>query len=474
MNTSHTENIKEYFNKIAQKRDYWKKKNRFYHDQIESLCNFLIPKNKRVLELGCGTGDLLYILNPAFGVGVDISENMIKIAKKKYPELKFIVNDAQNLNIRDTFEYVVVSDLIGNLEDVQKTFEELAKISNNKTRIIITYYNYLWEPVLILLEKLGLKMPQPVQNWLTQKDIENLLVLADLEVVKKGNQILLPVRIPFISSIFNKYIANLPLITNLSLVQYFVVRQKPNIYSDKEYTVSVVIPTRNEKGNIEQIIERLPKLGKSLEIIFVEGHSKDNTLDEIKRVIKKCEGRKNIKLINQGKGVGKGDAVRRGFKSATGDILIILDNDLTVAPEEMPKFYHALRLKKGELVQGSRLVYPMEKQAMRLLNIIGNKFFSFAFTWLLGQPVKDTLCGTKAIFKKDYEEIANNRSYFGDFDPFGDFDLIFGASKLNLKIIEIPIRYKARTYGNTNISRFKHGWLLLKMTILAARKIKFV
>lgn len=474
MNKTHTEKIKEYFDKIAEKRDYWKKRNRFYHQKIEHLCKFLIPENKKVLELGCGTGDLLYKLNPSYGMGVDISENMIKIARKKYPKLKFIVNDAQDLSIRGTFEYIVVSDLIGNLEDIQKTFEELAKISSDKTRIIITYYNYLWEPVLILLEKLGFKMPQPVQNWLTQKDIENLLVLADLEIVKRGNRILLPVQIPIISTLFNKYIANLPLIANLSLVQYFIIRQKPNIYSDNEYTVSVVIPSRNEEGNIEQVIERLPKLGKSTEIIFVEGHSRDNTLGEIKRVIKKYEGRKNIKLINQGKGIGKGDAVRKGFRGATGDILIILDDDLTVAPEELPKFYHALRLKKGELVQGSRLVYPMEKQAMRLLNILGNKFFSLAFTWLLGQPIKDTLCGTKAIFKKDYEEIANNRSYFGEFDPFGDFDLIFGASKLNLKIIEIPIRYKARTYGSTNISRFSHGWLLLKMTLFAAEKIKFV
>lgn len=473
MNKTHTEKIKEYFNNIAEKRNYWKKKNWYYHDQIEKLYKFLVPKNKKILEIGCSNGDLLHSLVPSYGVGIDLSSEMIKIAEKKYPKLKFIQSDVQNLSIQENFDYIILSDLIGNLEDVQKAFEELAKVSNDRTRIIINYYNYLWEPILTFLDKLGLKMPQPAQNWLTQKDIENLLELANLEVIKKGNRILIPTFIAFISHICNKYLVNLPLFSNLSLIQYFVVKHKPNVYSDKEYSTSVIIPARNEAGNIEQAITRLPKLGSKTEIIFVEGHSKDETLEEIKRVIKKYNS-KDIKLVQQGKGSGKADAVRKGFDKATGDILIILDADLTVAPEELPKFYHALRLKKGEYIQGSRLVYSMEKQAMRFLNILGNKFFSISFTWLLGQQIKDTLCGTKAIFKNDYEELANNRSYFGDFDPFGDFDLIFGASKLNLKMLEIPIRYKARTYGKTNISRFSHGWLLLKMTLFAAKKIKFV
>lgn len=474
MSKTHTEKVKDYFDNIAEKRDYWRKKNWYYYKQIEELYKFLIPKGKKILEIGCCIGDLLYSLKPSYGLGIDISSEMIKNSKKKYPKLNFMQSDIQNLLIQEPFDHIILSDLIGNLEDVQKAFEELSKVSSNRTRIIINYYNYLWEPILILLEKLGLKMPQPTQNWLTQKDIENLLELANLEVIKKGNRILMPTFIPFISNFCNKYLVNLPVFTNLSLIHYFVVRQKPNIYSDKEYSTSVIIPARNEAGNIEQAITRLPKLGSRTEIIFVEGHSKDETLEEIKRVIKKYNNSKDIKLVQQGKGSGKADAVRKGFDKATGDILIILDADLTVSPEELPKFYHALRLKKGEYIQGSRLVYPMEKQAMRFLNILGNKFFSISFTWLLGQQIKDTLCGTKAIFKNDYEELANNRSYFGDFDPFGDFDLIFGASKLNLKMLEIPIRYKARTYGKTNISRFSHGWLLLKMTLFAAKKIKFV
>jgi len=206
-------------------------------------------------------------------------------------------------------------------------------------------------------------------------------------------------------------------------------------------------------------------MGNGTEIIFVEGGSRDETLDEIRRV---------VKMYNKKRAISKANAVREGFARATGDILMILDADLTVAPEDLPKFYYALAANRGEFVNGSRLVYPMEKQAMRFLNLIGNKFFSMMFTYLLDQKFKDTLCGTKVLFKSDYEKLAANRSYFGEFDPFGDFDLIFGAAKQNLKIVEMPIRYAERTYGDTNIQRWRHGLLLLKMVGVAARRLKFI
>ena len=216
---------------------------------------------------------------------------------------------------------------------------------------------------------------------------------------------------------------------------------------------------------------RTPIFGSRQEFIFVEGGSRDGTYEEVERVMKKYPG-KDIKLFKQ-EGKGKGDAVRLGFGKASGDILMILDADLTVAPEELSKFYEAMRQNRAEFINGSRLVYPMEKVAMRFLNLVANKLFGVFFSWLLGQRFKDTLCGTKVIFKHDYEELAANRSYFGDFDPFGDFDLIFGATKLNLKIIELPIRYKERQYGTTQIQRFRHGLLLFRMCFFAMKKIKF-
>lgn len=469
----YAEIVKNHFNTYAKKRDQWIQKNSYYHKQLGYLYKFLIPKNKRVLEIGCSTGNLINSLNPSYGVGIDISDESINIARKKFPKIVFYVQDAQNIILKESFDYVILSDLIGNLDDIQKEFEELHKVSDDHTRIIINYYNYLWEPLLIMVEKIGLKMPQPRQNWLSEKDIENLLQLANLEVIKKGTIILIPFNIPFLSNFINRFIAKLPIIKHLCLVQYFVIRKQPNLFSGKDYSISIIIPARNEEGNIENAVKRIPQIGAKQEIIFVEGHSKDNTRKEILKVIEKYKGKKEIILVNQKGGVGKADAVKKGFAKAKYEMLFIHDADLTVDPEDLPKFYHALRLRKGEYVQGTRLVYPMQKQAMRLLNILGNKFFSLAFTWLLGQSIKDTLCGTKAIYKKDYEELVKNRDYFGDFDPFGDFELTFGATKLNLKILEIPIRYKARTYGISNISRFLHGWLLLRMTFIAAKKLKF-
>lgn len=361
----------------------------------------------------------------------------------------------QELKRQEKFDYLVSSEITGGFEDVQKSFEELHYLSDEHSRIVITSRNYLG-------------------NWLSRQDIENLLSLAQFEIIKKGVFILLPVYLPLISSFFNKYLARLPLLRRLCLVDYFIARPRFNPYSEKEHSVSVIIPARNEAGNIENAISRLPKLGSRTEIIFVEGGSKDNTREEIFRVMEKYKDKKEIIFMDQGDGKGKGDAVRKGFARATGEILMILDADLTVRPEDLPKFYQAIRTRQGDFVMGNRLLYPMEEGAMRVLNILGNKFFSWAFSWLLEQPIKDTLCGTKVIFKKDYELLIKNRSYFGDFDPFGDYDLIFGAAKLNLKILEIPIHYQARTYGSTNISRFRHGWLLLKMTVFAARKIKFI
>jgi len=318
-------------------------------------------------------------------------------------------------------------------------------------------------------EIIGMKQKQPLQNWLSSKDIASILSISGFETVKTDKKILFPKYVPLLSELFNNYIANLPLFKGLALSNFVIAR--PIVEKQKEFSVSIVVPARNEKGNIENAILTTPIFGSEQEFIFVEGHSADNTYEEMLRVQAKYP-EKNIKVMRQ-TGKGKGNAVRDGFDSATGDILFILDADLTTPPQDMPKFYEALRTNKGEFVNGCRLVYPMEKEAMRFLNLIANKFFGISFSFLLGQRLKDTLCGTKVLFKNDYEIIKNNRDYFGDFDPFGDFDLLFGAAKLNLKIVEVNVRYKDRQYGSTQISRFKHGLLLIKMTIFASRKLKF-
>jgi SAM-dependent methyltransferase len=458
-----------YFDTIAPKVPKWRKKNRSYHKLLEKYYSFIIPQNAIVLEIGCGIGDLLASVKPSYGVGIDFSPKIIEIAKINYPHLHFFVQDAEKLTLNETFDYIILSDLIGSLWDVQSVFENLQPVCHERTRIVITYFNYLWEPLMQFGEKIGLKLRQPLQNWLSTKDIINTLSIAGFETVRTEKKIIFPKYIPFFSWLFNNYIANLPLFRLLSLTNFIIAR--PVRDRKQEFSVSIIVPARNEKGNIENAILQTPFFGSHQEFIFVEGNSSDGTYEEMLRVKGLYPSRK-IKVIKQ-TGKGKGNAVREGFDNAAGDVLFILDADLTTPPENMPKFYEALRTNKGEFINGCRLVYPMEKQAMRFLNLIANRIFGMLFSYLLGQRLKDTLCGTKVLFKTDYEVIKDNRSYFGDFDPFGDFDLLFGAAKLNLKIVEVNVRYKDRQYGNTQINRFRHGWLLIKMTLYAAKKLKF-
>lgn len=458
------------FDSLAPGRRAWKLRNIYYYADQEKYFRFLIPEGLSILELGCGTGDLLDALRPKRGVGIDISSEMLDEAKKQYPNLEFREADMELLQSwGEKFDVLIMADIVGHLQDIEETFRRLRQFCRPDTRIIISYYNFLWEPILKIGEALKLKMPQQHQNWLSSEDISNLLELADFQVVKSECRLLFPKRIPWVSGLINKYLSTLPGLRRLCLCRY-IVAKPAHLREKRDFSTTILIPCRNEKGNVEAAIKRIPKFGTHQEILFVEGNSTDDTRKEIERVIK-AYPEKDIKLLVQD-GRGKGDAVRKGFGAASGEVLMILDGDLTMPPEDLPKFYRAIAEDHGEFINGCRLVYPMEKQAMRFLNLLGNKFFSLMFTWVLSQRFKDTLCGTKVLFKKDYERIQANRAYFGEFDPFGDFDLIFGAVKLNLKVVEVPIRYRERIYGSTNISRFRHGWLLIKMTLFAYRKIK--
>lgn len=463
-----------HWNDVARRMDTWRGwSGSYYRRRLTEVYRFLVAPNQRVLEVGCGRGDLLAALNPSVGVGVDFSPEMIQRAKLRHPQLEFIQADVHCLNLDQKFDVIVLSDLVNDLWDVQTVLERVAAMSTPRTRIILNSYSRLWELPLGLAEKLGVAQPTLYQNWLTVEDISNLMNLAGFEVVRNWTEILFPFELPGVNGLFNKFLVRIPPFWQLALTNFMLARPKKSRDENCDaFSVSVIVPARNEAGNIAQIFARVPNMGSRTELVFVEGHSKDNTYQAIEEQAAQHPER-SCKLLRQ-TGVGKGDAVRLGFANASGDVLMILDADLTVPPEDLPRFYHALVSGKGEFINGVRLVYPMEAQAMRFANFLGNKFFSLAFSWLLGQPIKDTLCGTKVLWKKDYDLIAANRAYFGDFDPFGDYDLIFGAAKLGLKIVDLPIRYRERTYGTTNIQRWKHGWLLLQMVLFAAARVKFV
>jgi hypothetical protein len=355
--------------------------------------------------------------------------------------------------------------------DILAALGELYGVCEPDARVLITYYSSLWKPLFRLATAIGVQTKGPEANWIAPSDLENMLRVAGFEVVTTQPRVLVPVWIPGLSALINRWLAPLPVLRWFALLNVVVARARKDVWSSPP-SVSVVVAARNEAGNIEPLIRRLPRMGPRDELIFVEGHSADRTWEAIQESAAGHPERAIVSLRQPGK--GKGDAVRAGFAAASREILMILDADLTVPPEDLPKFYRARVSGVGEFINGSRLVYQMERGAMRFANILGNKFFALALSFLLGQPLKDTLCGTKVIDRAAYERLVRGRAHFGDFDPFGDFDLIFGAQRLGLKIVELPVRYRERTYGATNISRWSHGWLLLRMTLFAARRVKFI
>jgi ubiquinone/menaquinone biosynthesis C-methylase UbiE len=454
----------------------WREFNAAYHEDDFKFMRFLIPPGKRVLELGCGRGDLLAALEPSYGVGVDFSAKSVAKANELYPDLYFVLGDVEEAttlsSIDGPFDYIVIADTIGMFEDIDTTLRRVHQLCSPSTRIVISYYSHLWEPILKGAEALKLRAKQPIVNYVATVDFLNLMDLADFEVISQEQRQLLPQRWLGLGPFVNRFIAPLPGIRQLCLRTYLVGRPvRP--FPDRKFSASILIPCRNESGNIENAIRRMPRFGTSQEILFVEGNSSDNTFAECERVRDAYKDSWDIKVLKQD-GKGKGDAVRKGFAAATGDVLMILDADLTMPPEALPKFHAVIETGKAEFVNGTRLVYPMEQEAMRSLNLIANRIFAYLFSYLVNTRLTDTLCGTKVLLRKDYETLARERSYFGNFDPFGDFDLIFGAAKQNLKIIEAPIHYKARTFGETQISRFRDGWLLLKMVWFAYRKLKAI
>lgn len=460
--------ISAYFDSFAAVEERWRRRNRTYHGLVERIARFHVPPGARVLEIGSGAGDLLAALEPSVGVGVDVSPGMVALARRRHPHLHFEVAAGEALDLGETFDYIVLSDLVPFVHDLLALFERVAAHAHPRTRIVIHSYSCLWRPVIRLAELLRLKPRKPIRNWVTPDDVSNLLELSGLEAVTTTARILMPKRLPLVSWFLNGVLASIWPFNRLCLTCWIVGRPRASTLGDR--AVSVICPCRNEEGHVAEIVRRLPSIGLATELIFVEGGSTDGTRAEIGRQIELHPDRA-ISLTDQ-PGRGKGDAVRAGFAAARNDVLLILDGDLSVRPEDLPRFYRALVDGHAELVNGSRLVYDVEPGAMRFLNMVGNRAFSRLFKAITGQHVKDTLCGTKALLRSDYERIAASRSYFGDFDPFGDFDLLFGAARLGLRIVDLPVRYRPRTYGTTNIRRWRHGALLLRMTLFALWKFK--
>jgi SAM-dependent methyltransferase len=483
--------VRAHYDRLASERDNWYRRNRSYHDYLERTLQALVPADRSVLELGCGTGNLLKALRPANGLGIDLSPAMVELAGQNHPGLRFELQDAETLDVPRTFDFIVASDLVGELVDISAMLERQHELSGDDTRLILTFHNPALEGILRQAQRLGLTMPPARQNWIGPRDVIGLLELSDFTVERVHSGLTLAALLPGMLGLADAAPTRLPGIRYANAVNVIVARPRRPRPHLRPLSCTVVIPCRNEVGNIEAAVTEMPSMGTHTEILFVDGSSTDGTCERIEEMRRKYAGIKDIRLMHQVDSrpavtaplaspdakvrmlkLGKGDAVRKGFEAATGDVLMILDADLTVPPEDLPRFFNAIASGKAEFVNGSRLLYPMEERAMKFVNYLGNKFFSGLFTWLLGQRIRDTLCGTKVLEKDAYAKIAAGRAYFGEFDPFGDFDLLFGAARQGLRIIDMPVRYRRRRAGVTKVRVVRHGVLLIAMSLIAFRKFK--
>lgn len=466
-----TSSVRDHFDGIARDYDYWKGKNSYYYEGLKKLFSSIIPAGGKVLEVGCGTGEILHAVHPAQGLGIDLSSEMVRIARAKLPDLSFEAANIEAAHFDTTYDYVIMADLIDHLPDIWKALYGLESALHEGARLVISTINPLWDPILLLGEKLRMKMPEGPHNFVPAADLAGLLTLFDYDIQEVGYRMPCPVYLPILSGLVNRWIPRIPILRRLGVVQYLVARKKRakdlSEQPSQSPSVSVVVPCHNEIGNIERCIRRIPQMGSRTEILIVDDGSTDGTVQKVQSLKAEIP---NLRVESWPDRRGKGPAVRKGFDIASGDFLMILDADMAVQPEDLLKFFWALQKETVGLVNGTRMVYPMEQESMRTLNLIGNKMFSLIFTWLLGHRITDTLCGTKAIRKSDYVRFKA-LPQFGS-DPWGDFDLLFGASELGLKIVEMPIPYKTRRYGLSKMRAFKHGLILLYMCLNGFIRLK--
>lgn len=469
--------VRTFYDGLGDEQRAWNERRRYIRSRLLDLVRHWVPRGSRVLDVGCGTGDLLAGLEPEIGVGVDCSPRRVELARARHPGHTFAVGFGESLDEADLpagpFQYITLINTLGEAVDIGMVLRRLHGFCSAETRLIIVQYNHLWKPICRLAARLGLTPDAPTTNWLAPDDLRGLLHLNGYEVVRAGRTTPLPVRLPGLNALFNSFLGRLYGLRNLGFLSYTIARPIVVMESPEHCTCSVVVPCKNEQDNIDGLVERIPDMGAGTEIIFVDDRSTDETAARIRAAIERCPER-NIRLV-PGPGQGKGAACRAGFAEAAGDVFMILDADMTVMPEELPSFFDALTRGRGEFINGSRMVYPLEEEAMRPLNILGNRMFAGLFSLMLEQRIRDTLCGTKVIWKRDYPKILAARDEFGSCDVWGDYDWILGAARHNLKIVELPVHYRERTAGTTKMThRLRNAWIMLRMCGLALRKVRWV
>ncbi len=445
-------------------------KHNYYHKETQGYFELMIPPNQKILVIGVDAKQILDSLVPSKGVMVILDPSNLSNASVFHDGSYECHTGFQMDEIVGNFDYIIIHHALSLCEDIGSFVMKLIEFCNPSTRIIVSCHNYLWKPLLRIGEKLGLKREGGLEIMLSGTDINNILSASGFQLISTTRTMLFPCHALGIGPVLNWIGKLLPFIDWLKINLFQKYRLLPAVPSDQKESLTVCLTCRDEKENIEPLVKAIPRLTDEQEILFVEGHSIDGTHEEIYRVMK-LYPEKNIRVISQ-PGIGQGDAIREGFSRATGSIIILLEADMTSPPENIRYVYESMRLRYAEFMEGSRFIYPISRKAMPYLNQIGNWCFSFFFSWLFWRQITDVMSGIKAIRKEDFEKILVRWNSWGIDDPFGDFELLFGAMRLGLKSSEQPIHYHPRTYGSSKTRVFYHGYILTRMALKAFSKFR--
>jgi SAM-dependent methyltransferase len=448
----HNERIAAHFGGLASSYRQLKHRNRYYNQFLIRWCRSFIAPGQRILDVGCGRGDVLAELKPAGGVGIDLSQAMVEAAAAEFPNLSFRHAAVEDFDGEAGFDAALLINTAEYTFDMGAVIARCHRALRDNGKLLLTTANPLWSPVFHFASRLGLRIPECERLFVTNEDLVNLLRLHGFDVVYKRMSLLVPKYIPFLSDFLNNTWSRIPILRLLSSTQFIVARKVPA--ARREYSVSIVVPCYNERGNIERCIREVRKIGSRTELLFVDDGSKDGTAEAVDPALNPDI---DVRVIRYTPNRGKGHAVTMGFNAASGDIVMILDADLTTMPEELAPVYEAFAAGHAEFVNGTRFIYPMEGRAMKWANYVGNKMFNILVSLVMECRVSDTLCGTKAMFRRNYISMEMGR------DPWGDYDFLFGAAQQRLLIRELPVHYRERLAGFSKMNSMKHTVNLLRM-----------
>lgn len=438
-------------------------KKRFFRECIIDFLQHSIVEGKRILIIGGNISEEAIRFAPSYSAELFSGKDAFPgRASGGYQNVTYLNKGLLDFEADETYDYIIFYESLNYEGDLYSIFRKLKKIIHRDSKVFVIEINPFILFLLKILSRVGLLVPDFKRNMLHLSDLENLVNIFGFDIVDKGYRFAVPFKIFGLGDVINSILPRVSLLRNFCFGQYIVFRLHPLEAGKQNLSCSVVVPCHNEEGNIADCIARIPNFGAWREIIVVDDGSTDRTKDMVKKIMR---GRSDIRLISYEKNCGKGYAVNIGWQEAKGDVFMMLDCDSTTPPEELALFHEAMEYG-AEFVNGTRVIYPREKNSIPFFNRLGVTFFAHLISWITQKRISDTFCGTK-VFLKKYWNCFQIKEFL-----WGDWDLFFTAARYRMKMLELPVHYKTRKHGVTKMRPVKHGIILLLKSVEGLRVVK--